>query len=391
MKILILHNEYQQYGGEDAVVNNETELLRNHNHEVYLEIISNHKIKGFWSKILAATDLIFSLRSYFWLKRKLLEIKPDIVHVHNFFPLYSPSIFYACKSMGIPVVFTLHNYRILCPTAFLMFDGKVNEESIKNGPCWTISKKVYKNSFFATVLLAAMILVHKKIGTWHKVINQFIVLTAFSKEKFVSAGFPKNKISIKSNFIDIPIDTYSYIRSNKFLYVGRVSSEKGVLTISEALQLMDKNVEITLVGDGPLLNDLISTRINKIGKKKPKEVFLLMREHNALIMPSIWYETFGMTVIEAYANSLPVIASRIGALEELVEHGVTGLLFEAGNANDLRKCMEWALDNPDKMYEMGINARKRYEELYTAEKNYEQLIAIYEKTIASVSRKNDEK
>ncbi|MBO3672643.1 glycosyltransferase family 4 protein [Acinetobacter soli] len=390
MKILVLHNEYQQYGGEDAVVNNETKLLRSHDHEVYLEIISNHKIKNFWSKILAATDLVFSLPSYFWLKRKLSEIKPDIVHVHNFFPLYSPSIFYACKSMGIPVVFTLHNYRILCPTALLMFDSAITEESIKNGPWWAIQKKVYRNSFFATFLLTFMIAIHRKIGTWNNIVDQFIVLTDFARKKFASANIPIDKISIKSNFIDLPDNDTKY-RSNRFLYVGRISSEKGIMTLSETLKITNKALNVTIVGDGPLLNTLDSSLITLEGKKKPREVFLMMKEHFALVMPSIWYEGFPMTLVEAYANSLPVIASRIGALEELVEHGVTGLLFEAGNANDLRKCMEWALDNPDKMYEMGINARKRYEELYTAEKNYAQLIAIYEKTIASVSRKNDEK
>lgn len=384
MKILILHNEYQQYGGEDAVVKNEVNLLERNDHDVYIRIISNHKIKGFWSKISTALGVVFSFRSYFWLKKELKEIKPDVVHVHNFFPLLSPSIFYACKSLKIPVVFTLHNYRTICPTALLMYNGKVTEQSIDKSPWWAVSKKVYRNSFLATFLLTLMIVVHKKIGTWQKVVDQFIVLTEFARKKFISAGFPADKISIKCNFVDIGLQESAYLRSNKFLYVGRVSPEKGIHILADLVENTSSNFQLNVVGDGPLVGSLKSlTSIHLLGKKSPDEVSELMRQHFALIMPSIWYEGFPMTLVEAYANGLPVIASRIGALEELIEHGVTGLLFEIGNAKSLAECINWALENPDKMYQMGLNARKKYEELYTASENYEQLMAIYNKVKVS--------
>ncbi|WP_179997129.1 glycosyltransferase family 4 protein [Acinetobacter sp. YH16050] len=382
MKVLILHNEYQQPGGEDTVVNNESKLLQGAGHLVYLEIFSNHNIKGPVSKILAAVGMVFSLTSFFRVKKMIKKIKPDVVHVHNFFPLLSPSVFYACKSLKIPVVLTLHNYRTLCPTAVLMYEGHVCERSLKNGPWWAIKKKAYRNSLIATFFLTLMIDFHKKFGTWSNAVDRFIVLSESSKQKFISAGFPSNKIIKKPNFVDI---SYRERNSNfQFLYVGRLSEEKGVNVIKGALNFLSESVKISLIGDGPLKSDFQKNeKIDLKGRLNSNQVFDEMNKHYALLLPSICLETFGMTVIEAYANGLPVIASRIGALEELVEHQVTGLLFEAGNPESLTQAMLWALDHPQEMYQMGLNARKKYEQSYTAQKNLQQLEDIYMDAIQS--------
>lgn len=382
MNILILHNEYQQYGGEDTVVKNEVNLLQNSGHSVHVEIISNHKIKGIWSKLSAAIGLVFSCKSYFAVKKLIKEIQPEVVHVHNFFPLWSPSIFYACKSLNIPVILTLHNYRTICPTALLMYDGKVIEKSINNGPWWTISKRVYRGSLFGTFLLALMISIHKYLGTWNKQVSKFIVLTQFAKTKFSTAGFLPNKITVKPNFVDIDFDQSQKVLNSTFLFVGRLSEEKGIRTLNKAVE-KNNALKVTVMGTGPQEEELSHSNFNHLGKQDLQAVFKQMQKHMVLVMPSIWYEGFPMTLVEAYANGLPVIASRIGALEELVEHGVTGLLFEAGNPESLAQTMQWALDHPQEMYQMGINARKKYEQSYTAQKNLQQLEDIYMDAIQS--------
>ncbi|RLL35850.1 glycosyltransferase family 1 protein [Acinetobacter cumulans] len=382
MKILILHNEYQQYGGEDTVVKNEVKLLQGAGHSVYVEIISNHQINGIWSKLNAALGLVFSWKSYFAVRKLIKEIRPDVIHVHNFFPLWSPSIFYACKSLKTPVILTLHNYRTLCPTALLMHDGQVTEKSINDGPWWSVFKKVYRGSLLGTFLLALMISVHKYLGTWNKQVSKFIVLTHFAKDKFSTAGFPANKIVVKPNFVDITFDQSQKILDSTFLFVGRLSEEKGINTLKKAVE-KNNTFKVTVVGTGPQADELCHSNFNHLGKQSLESVFKQMQEHTVLVMPSIWYEGFPMTLVEAYANGLPVIASRIGALEELVEHQVTGLLFEAGNPESLAQTMQWALDHPQEMYQMGINARKKYEQSYTAQKNLQQLEDIYMDAIQS--------
>lgn len=305
------------------------------------------------------------------------------MHVHNFFPLWSPSIFYACKSLEIPVVLTLHNYRTLCPTALLMYDGKVTEKSISDGPWWAIPKKVYRNSLFGTLLLALMIRIHKWLGTWEKQVTTFIVLTQFAREKFSNAGFPSNKIEIKPNFVNIDIPLNCTKRDSTFLYVGRLSEEKGIYTLSNIPEESLSGFSVKVIGNGSLDSALAHSSFMKMGHQNSQFVFQCMQKHLALVLPSICYEGFPMTIVEAYANGLPVIGSRIGSIGELVEHGVTGLLFEAGNPNSLAQAMQWALDHPQEMYQMGINARKKYEQFYTAQKNLQQLEDIYMDAIQS--------
>ena len=382
MNILILHNEYQQYGGEDTVVKNEVKLLQDAGHSVHVEIISNHQINGFFSKLSAAYGLVFSWKSYFSIKKLIKEISPDVVHVHNFFPLWSPSIFYACKSLNTPVILTLHNYRTICPTALLMHDGEVTEKSINNGPWWSVPKKVYRGSLLGTFLLALMISIHRYLDTWNRQVSKFIVLTKFAKAKFSSAGFLENKIVVKPNFVDIDFDQNQKTLDSTFLYVGRLSEEKGISTLKKVVE-KNNALKVTIVGTGPQEQELSHSNFNHLGKQSLESVFNQMKKHMVLVMPSIWYEGFPMTLVEAYANGLPVIASRIGALEELVEHQVTGLLFEAGNSDSLAQTMQWALDHPQEMYQMGLNARKKYEQFYTAQKNLQQLEDIYMDAIQS--------
>ena len=382
MKILLLHNAYQLRGGEDSVLEQESKLLQKNGICFETYVIDNRHITRPINKIIAAIGACFSVRSYFLTRRLISTQKPTLVHVHNFFPLLSPSVFYACKHEHVPVILTLHNYRIICPTALLMFDGVIRETSVHNGPWWALSHRVYKNSYVGTFFLCLMIWLHRIVGTWQTKVDTFIALTDFGKSKFIEAGLPPSKIVVKPNFVDMPFPTVT--KKDKLLFLGRLSEEKGVRVLLDAI-LLDGGIGkfISIAGEGPLSNQVAISDATYLGLLNARDVSTQMQSALALLMPSIWYEGFPMALVEAYANGLPVIASRIGALAELVEDGVTGLLFEPGNSGDLAAKMVWALEHPDEIRRMGKAARARYEALYTPERNYEQLMSIYRAAINS--------
>lgn len=381
MKILVVHNAYQLAGGEDSVVRNEVALLQKHGHEVQLHLVSNDSVRGIIGKISAALGVVFSPLSYFRIRKLLKAQQPDIVHVHNFFPLISPAVFYACKATRTPVVMTLHNYRLVCPTALLMHNGQVTERSLAHGPWWTISKRVYRDSYIGTLMLALMISVHKTLGTWNHTVGRFILLSQFSISKFVQAGINPQLLTIKPNFVDV--EQAPEQERTGFLFVGRLSQEKGIDVLLSALRKLQESdqhkIQVAVAGDGPLADEVKQSAplVKPLGSLKTEEVREWMSSSSALILPSVWYEGFPMVIVEAYACGLPIIASRIGALAELIEDGVTGLLFNPGDADDLANKIQWASQHPEKIKEMGRLSRQRYEAKYTSEKNYQQLISIY--------------
>lgn len=385
MKVLILHNSYQQAGGEDTVVRTEAALLRARDCLAALHVVSNDGIVGLRGRLSAALSVVFSLHGYREVRRLIRRHQADVVHVHNFFPLLSPAVFYACHAEGVPVVFTLHNYRIVCPTALLMHDGQITERSLTEGPWWALRHRVYRDSWLGTLLLCLMIWVHQHIGTWQRRVDRFIVLTEFGRGRFIAAGLPPKRLMVKPNFVDLPPPASS--PRSGLLFVGRLSQEKGVKTLLQATAgLRDlqrsPSAEIRVAGDGPLAGEVACSDVTALGPLAAADVHRQMQAAVALLMPSTCYEGFPMVLVEAYANGLPVIASRIGALAELVEDGVTGLLFEPGNAEEMADKMRWAIEHPELMRRMGDAARQRYEALYRPEHNYEQLMAIYRDAIA---------
>ncbi|RDI24958.1 glycosyltransferase involved in cell wall biosynthesis [Pseudacidovorax intermedius] len=383
MKVLIAHNTYRTRGGEDAVVENERRLLAEAGNEVIYFEKSNDVVNSFFSKVVAAAFSIFSPISFFQLVFLIMRTRPNVVHVHNFFPQISPSIFFACRLMGVRSVLTLHNYRTICPTAFLMYNGKIETRSINKGPWWAVKKRVYRNSYFGTFFLAAMIDFHRRIGTWRSSVDRFIVFTEFSKTLFVQAGFPKDKLFIKPNFV---FETARPLASTAgvayLLYVGRLSEEKGLdvlLRATRALKDRGMKFELVVVGDGPLKDSVQSEgeTLKYLGKKSSDEVVSLMRSALAVVMPSLWFEGMPMVLIESFSVGTPVIASNLGALAELVDHGETGLLFEPGNQTQLEQCMEVALTDSTKLSRMRANAYGKYAERYSAESNIRYLMEAY--------------
>lgn len=314
------------------------------------------------------------------------RLRPDLVHVHNFFPTASPSIYSAARSQGAAVVQTLHNYRLLCPNALFFRDGHVCEDCLGKFVPWPgVRHGCYRDSRAATAVTAAMLTVHRARRTWLKEVDMFIALTEFSRQKFIEGGLPAERIAVKPNFIDRPAQPQRR-DDGAFLFVGRLVDYKGVALLPQAWAMLTAPPPLLIAGDGPLRQSLTASTaslpaISLLGAIEATEVEDRMRGARALVLPSLLYENFPMTIVEAFAAGLPVIASNLGAMAEIVEDGRTGLLFAPGDAAALAARVRWAVEHPHEMAQMGINARTEYEAKYTAEINYRQLMEIYERAV----------
>jgi glycosyltransferase involved in cell wall biosynthesis len=383
MRILLVHNAYQQRGGEDSVVDAEVSMLRDRGHNVELFFRKNDDINTM-GRVHLVRETLWSQRAQNELTNHIAQFIPDIVHVHNTFPLISPSIYWAAAQQKIPVVQTLHNFRLLCPQAMFLREGRVCEKCLGRLPLPGIIHGCYRESRSQTTVLTGMLTLHRAIGTWQNKVTRYIALNEFCRQKFIDGGLPAARIAIKPNFVDFPAPQMQ--SRSGFLFVGRLSAEKGISVLAEAATLVAADIRVAGVGpESHLLNDL--TGITRLGELSGQEVREQMGRAMALILPSIWYENFPRTLVEALGCGLPVIASRIGALAELVQDGVTGLLFSPGDSQSLAEKMNWALANPEAMSRMGLAARATYERLYTADRNYEQLLSIYRDAYKEVKGK----
>lgn len=382
MKVLFIHNKYQIRGGEDKVFEQECLMLKNYGHEIKVLLVDNDTISSVTQKILAAFRVTWSNWGLELVEQELKYFKPDIVHVHNFFPLLSPSIFSVFNRLNIPCVMTLHNYRIICPTATLVVNGKVNEHSLSRSSYWLVPKKFYKNSFIGSLFLARMVEYHKKKGTWKNNVDKFIALTDFARNKFIESGIPQNKIVVKPNFVQQTCDDGTICERKGALFVGRISPEKGVMTLLHSWKNID--YPLTIAGGGVTneMKKLSSKNVSFLGNVHPEEISKLMRKASFLVMPSEWYEGFPMVLVEAYFNKLPVIASDIGSLSELVLDDVTGYKFIPGDAKSLRQVVNMIIENPDIATTMGNNAFERANKLYNMSENYKTLLNIYNALVA---------
>jgi len=395
MNILLLHNYYQQPGGEDQVFEAEKALLKRAGHQVLTYERHNDEIKtyslaqklGLVKRTLWAKDSAQAIRDI--LKRE----RPDVAHFHNTFLLISPSAYYACWEARVPVIQTLHNYRLLCPAATFFRSGQVCENCLSNTPPWPgVAHGCWRSSRAKTAVVAMMLAVHRWLKTWEKQVHLYIAPTEFARRKFIEGGLPAEKIVVKPNFVDsdelqVTNDEWRKGKRGYALFVGRLSPEKGVRTLLRAWQ-KTKEIPLKVVGDGPLMGEVQAflereglEGVEVLGHREREEVLRLMRGAWFLVFPSEWYEGFPLTIAEAFACGVPVIASRLGAMAEIVEDGRTGLHFEPGNSEDLVAKVEWAWTHPKEMQEMGQEARREYEEKYTAERNYEMLMEIYQRAM----------
>ena len=394
MKVIIVHNFYRQCGGEDAVFQAEKAMLQRMGHDVSSFVRDNSEINGM-TRLSAAGATIWSQESREKLRRIIRVSRPDVAHFHNTFLLVSPSAYYACQEAGVPVVQTLHNYRLLCPSATFFRDGCVCEDCMGKAFPWPgIVHGCWRGSRTQTAVVASMLTLHRLLRTCREQVDLYIALTDFSREKYIKAGIPPAKIIVKPNFIDTDEfrgnsgrSTYRYA-----LFVGRLSRVKGVEMLLEAWKRIGQRLPLVIVGDGPMAREVEEqaasrTGVEWVGCINREKVIARMKQAELLVFPSVWFEGFPMTMVEAFSVGLPVIASRIGAIAEIVDHGRTGLHFEPGNSEDLAAKVEWLLDHPEELSRMRRAARAEYKAKYTAEKNYEILMGIYETAIERSRKK----
>ena len=386
MRVLMVHNYYQQHGGEDESTNQEIRLLARHGHTVRLYSRHNDEINRFSpiQKVGLFFEPTWSQRSYRQFLDVLDEFQPEVVHVQNFFALVSPSVFYASASRGVKVVFTLRDYRLLCPLGWFFRDGKVCEDCL-SGSLWnSIRHSCYHNSRLQTASIALLLASHRALQTWQKQVQTFIALTEHSRQKFIQGGLDPEKIIVRPNFVETDPGQGGEDRLGA-IFVGRLSVEKGLDTLLKAWEQLS-DLPLKIVGDGPLrpwveqqIQEHSLQQVQLVGFKPINEVLELVKKARLLVMPSNWYETFGRTIIEAYATGTPVIASRLGAMADLVQDGQTGLLFQPGDPLNLFVKVRAACENEQLRRAWGRNARRAYETRYSAENAYASIMEIYKK------------
>ena len=392
MKILVLHNQYQNSGGEDSVFASETTLLSENGHEVIEYIEDNHKLAN-ESMIVSAVNTIWSFPTQRSLAHLLDEVQPDVAHFHNTFPRISPAAYYTCQRNRVPVVQTLHNYRLLCPGGLireghaceLCFGKPLMEPGMKHA--------CYRGSRPATAVRTSMLLFHRMLKTYRSQVDTYIALTDFARNKFIEWGFPAKRIVVKPNFVDSEAELGMEIgkgQGNYALFVGRLTEEKGLLTLLDAWQNID--LPLKIVGTGPLQSVVESrcadmAQASYLGHKNNRDVMTLMEDATLLVFPSQWYEGCPRSIVEAFAKGLPVVASNMGGMSSIVEHGESGLHFTPSDTDDLADKVNWLCAHPEELQQMRLNARHAYENIYSVEKNYEMLMDIYESTIERYPRK----
>lgn len=391
MKIVLIHNHYQQPGGEDGVYAQEHRLLESHGHEVVTYRRSNSELLSYtaFQQLGLPKRVIWAKDSHRQVLALLRAERPHVVHVHNTFTQISPSIFDACREAAVPVVQTLHNFRLLCPAATFFRDGKICEECRESSLWRSVRHACYRKSYSATAMIAVMLMVHRRARTWIDGVNAHIALSQFSRRKFIEGGLPAERITVKPNFVS-PDPGEKTETGEGAVFVGRLSPEKGLKTLLRAWQHL--SIPLRILGDGPLraelermASDLNLSRVTFLGHVSRDTTQAAIKNAKVLILPSECYENFPMTIVEALSCGTPVVCSRLGAMQEIVADGSTGLHFTPGNPEDLADKVAWTWDHPARVEEMGRAARRDYEQKYTAESNYAALMSIYDQALSTSS------
>lgn len=388
MKILFVHNYYKGHGGEDVAFSSTAALMKSYGHEIGEFTVHNSKIDKM-SKLDIACQTIWSATSYLELSDVLKKYQPDVVHFFNIFPLISPSAYDACRKAKIPVIQSLDNPRLMCPAATLYRNGHLCTECIGRTPPWpAILHGCYHNSRLHTTVVSGMLTFHRLMGTWRRKVDRYLVATTFYKNLFLKIGLPLERVIVKPHFVlDDPGYAATREPGNYALFLGRLDPEKGIRTLMKAWNVLD--IPLKIRGNGNLENEVRSW-INRNGKRRVELVDRLSRGELSRLIRSarflVWssegyYETFGLAAIECFAAGVPVVASRIGVMQEIVRDGDTGFHFNPGDPQDLTKKTSFLWQNPELSARLGYQARLEYERKYTSKINYDLLMDIYRQVI----------
>lgn len=388
MRILMFHSYYQQPGGgEDVSFAQEVALLRSHGDEVLTFTRSNDAIANF-GRINALKylflDAPWSQRRYDEARISIQEVRPDIAHVQNFWFMLSPSVHAACHSEGVAVVQHLRNYRLGCLNGLLLHRGRVCMDCLGRRPWRGLLRRCYHDSLVRSWIIYHMLMVNRRRSTWQKDVDRFICLTRQSRDLFVRLGVARNRLTIRPNFVTDPGWLPSRPPGGSAVYVGRLGREKGFeVLVSGWKQLCQRPTTLKVFGGqgdvvARLRSRMASYGIEMGGHVSEEEVLRQMKLAVFLVMPTLCNENMPRVIVEAFACGTPVIGSNHGAVAEMIEHGRTGLLFAPGNPLDLAEQMRCAFSNPEKLVEMGRQARREYEAKYGCTRAYTVLRDIYE-------------
>ena len=391
MRVLIVHNTYRGPGGEDVVARQEATLLREHGHDVREWWRSNSEFAGPLGLLRAPAHAVWAVDSRRILGRTIADFRPQVMHVHNFWMAVSPSAHRLARRAGLAVVQTLHNFRLLCCNALLFRDGAPCELCLTKRFAYPgIVRRCYRGSVAQSLLVATTMSVHRALGTWDQSVHAYVALTEFAKHKFVEGGLPADRITVKPNFIPDPGLRTS--AGDYAIFVGRLSGEKGVMTMLRGWRALG-DIPLKIVGDGPQMAEAAAfiaqhavPGVELMGYRPREEALRLLKGARFLVFPSECYENFPMSILEAFACGVPVIASGRGAMGEIVRDGETGFLFAAGDATDLQRVARRAWTNPDALPGITAGARAAYETRYSAAANYPALMAVYERALARLKR-----
>jgi len=389
-RVLLVHAIYSQRGGEETVLSAEAELLRQNGHDVETFTVLNEVMEE-KSPFDQAKITIWNQTARRQLETILENMAPDVVHFHNTFPLLSPGVFGAAREAGAAVVQTLHNYRRICIAGTLHRGGAPCHLCVGKTIPWPgVRHACYRASVPASLVATTMEVAHRALGTYRRNIDRFIVLSEFAKRTFVAGGLAEGRMCVKRNFL--PVDPGAGSGFGGYAaYVGRLSEDKGVLDAMEAWKQVGSEIPLRVIGDGPLAGKVrwegeVIPGVQVLGAMTHERVLDQLKGARFMVFPSHLYEGSPMAIIESLAVGTPVIAADIGAASEMVEGGVTGLLYPVGSSNKLAEQVRELLASQGRVRTMRENARNVYQELYSAGVNYDQLMAIYAEARAESAR-----
>jgi glycosyltransferase involved in cell wall biosynthesis len=398
MKIVLAHNYYGSAApsGENTVFEAERDMLRSRGHEVVEFIRRSDEIRqeGALGLLRGAMATPWNPFSSFALRALIRREQPRLLHAHNTFPLISPSVFSTAYGLGIPTVLTLHNYRSFCASGIPMRNSRPCTECLDRKSVFpALRYGCYRGSRVATLPLATMIGLHRRLGTWQRYVDAFIALTSFQRDKVVAAGLPAERVHVKPHFYPAPPTPRPWHgREDKVVYVGRLGPEKGLHSLVEAWHRWGDNAPLLeMIGDGPdrvaLESSIAEAGLGKkivlVGQLAFAQTQARLATARLLVLPSLCYEGFPMAIREAFALGVPVAGSRLGSIPCIVEDDRTGVLFTAGDANDLCRAVSAVWGNGTKLAAMGGAARMEFEDKYSAERNYASLMGIYSAAVAA--------
>lgn len=372
MKVLLVHNYYQVPGGEDSVFENLHRLLKRVGQEVVIYSRHNSEIPHFRlkQKALMGVDGFFSLRTWHAVRNLVQRERPQVAIVQNVFPLISPSVYYALKSKGVPIIQAVYNYRFICPNAHLFSKGEICERCVGGNYWWAVVRKCYRQSYALSGWYAAILGFHRLFGSFAHMIDVFMVPDNFLGTRLIAGGIPASKI--RKNVNPFFVEDYQpcYNQGKFILYVGRLIRQKGIITLVNAMSKVSSgSLPLYIVGEGEerrkvelLINHLnLRNRVKLLGAKWGDQMQQLLRESSFVVIPSEWYDNLPLILCQAYATAKPVIASAINGISEYVENGVDGLLFQPGNVQDLARCIDRLSTDPSLVARMSLNARRKGE------------------------------